>query len=362
MLGPEHSHSSKTEESPAKNVAQKILDERAGGPRLNRNMLVFLAADTARLEELRDASGRYLAWRSIQHDQEALNLDTVQRSQVATQLGEWDDATKQRIGEAYQWLLVPSAAPGQPEVRWEATRAAGSDALAVRASKRLRSDDSLIVSFGGALLRMNLDGIPLWRDDHVAVRDLWSYYAQYLYLPRLRDASVLAGAVADGVRQLTWEQDGFAYADSYDEGRHRYVGLRVLEEIVLRDATGLVVKPAVAAAQLEQERPVPSTGEREAVHTDEGETDEADAVVSKENGKPKRFYGSVHLDPVRMGRDAGEIAEAVVQHLASVLGADVEIRLEIDAKIPEGASDEVVRTVTENARTLKFDQHGFEDA
>ena len=84
----------------------------------------------------------------------------MQRSQVATQLGEWDDATKQRIGEAYQWLLVPSAAPGEPEVRWEATRAGGSDALAVRASKRLRSDDSLIVNFGGALLRMNLDGDP----------------------------------------------------------------------------------------------------------------------------------------------------------------------------------------------------------
>jgi hypothetical protein len=190
---------------------------------------------------------------------------------------------------------------------------------------------------------------------------LWGYYAQYLYLPRLRDASVLCGAVADGVRQLTWEQDGFAYADSYDENQQRYIGLRVLEEIVLRDATGLVVKPAVAAAQLEQERPVVSAGELESVQTDEEKKDEAEAAVSEENGKPKRFYGSVYLDPVRMGRDAGQIAEEVVQHLASVLGADVEIRLEIDAKIPEGASDEVVRTVTENARTLKFDQHGFEE-
>jgi hypothetical protein len=209
---------------------------------------------------------------------------------------------------------------------------------------------------------MNLDGIPLWRDDHIAVRDLWDYYAQYLYLPRLRDASVLCAAVADGVRQLTWEQDGFAYADSYEESQQRYVGLRVLEEIVLGDATGFVVKPTVAAAQVEQERPAVLAGEREAVQTDGEETDEGEAAVAEENGKPKRFYGSVHLDPVRMGRDAGQIAEAVVQHLASVLGADVEIRLEIEAKIPEGASDEVVRTVTENARTLKFDQHGFEEA
>jgi hypothetical protein len=359
VLGPEHSHSSKTEESPARNFAQRVLDERAGGARLNRNMLVFLAPDTARLEELRDAAGRYLAWKSIQRDQEALNLDTVQRSQVATQFDEWDEATEQRVGEAYQWVLVPSAVPGQPEVQWEATRAGGSDALAVRVSKRLRSDDSLIVAFGGALLRMNLDGIPLWRDDHVAVRDLWGYFAQYLYLPRLRGANVLCGAVADGVRQLTWQQDGFAYADSYDEAQQRYVGLRAMEEIVLHDTTGLLVKPDVAAAQLERERQNVPEGEPDVEATDREE--ESAIGVSKQNGKPRRFYGSVHLDPIRMGRDAGEIAEAVVQHLASVLGADVEIRLEIEAKIPDGASDDVVRTVTENARTLKFDQHGFEE-
>ena len=42
------------------------------------------------------------------------------------------------------------------------------------------------------------------------------------------------------------------------------------------------------------------------------------------------------------------------------MDANVEVRLEIQAEIPSGAPDDVVRTVTENARTLKFDQHGFE--
>lgn len=161
------------------------------------------------------------------------------------------------------------------------------------------------------------------------------------------------------MRLLTWEQDGFAYAEAYDEAEQRYVGLRAMEDIVLQEATGLVVNPEAAAAQLEQERQIVSGGEGELERDDEGERGED--VVSQENGKPKRFYGSVHLDPLRMGRDAGQIAEAVVQHLASVLGADVAVRLEIDAKIPDGASDEIVRTVTENARTLKFDQHGFEN-
>ena len=36
--------------------------------------------------------------------------------------------------------------------------------------------------------------------------------------------------------------------------------------------------------------------------------------------------------------------------------------LEIDAEIPDGAPENVVRTVTESSRTLKFASHGFEDS
>lgn len=40
--------------------------------------------------------------------------------------------------------------------------------------------------------------------------------------------------------------------------------------------------------------------------------------------------------------------------------ADVTVRLEVSADLPKGASDQVVRTLTENSRTLKFDTQGFE--
>ena len=62
-----------------------------------------------------------------------------------------------------------------------------------------------------------------------------------------------------------------------------------------------------------------------------------------------------------MGRDAGRIAEGVIAHLAGLPGAQVTVTMEIEAEIPGGASDQVVRTVTENARTLKFKQFGFEE-
>lgn len=34
--------------------------------------------------------------------------------------------------------------------------------------------------------------------------------------------------------------------------------------------------------------------------------------------------------------------------------------MEIEATVPEGVPEEVVRVVTENCRTLKFRSHGFE--
>ncbi len=75
----------------------------------------------------------------------------------------------------------------------------------------------------------------------------------------------------------------------------------------------------------------------------------------------RRFHGSVALDPERLGRDAGRIAEEIVQHLGTQKNASVRLTLEIDAELPEGAPDTLVRVVTENARTLKFKSQGFEE-
>jgi hypothetical protein len=38
----------------------------------------------------------------------------------------------------------------------------------------------------------------------------------------------------------------------------------------------------------------------------------------------------------------------------------VTVTIEIEAELPDGSPDQVVRTVTENCRTLKFTSQGFE--
>jgi hypothetical protein len=77
--------------------------------------------------------------------------------------------------------------------------------------------------------------------------------------------------------------------------------------------------------------------------------------------KPIRYHGTVVLDSARVGRDAGRIADEVVTHLVGLVGSSVRVILEIEADIPEGAPENVVRIVTENSRTLKFTSNsGFE--
>jgi hypothetical protein len=61
-----------------------------------------------------------------------------------------------------------------------------------------------------------------------------------------------------------------------------------------------------------------------------------------------------------VGRDAGRVADEVISHLSGLVGASVKVTLEITAQVPGGVSENIVRTVTENSRALKFESHGFE--
>jgi len=58
---------------------------------------------------------------------------------------------------------------------------------------------------------------------------------------------------------------------------------------------------------------------------------------------------------------AARIAEEIVQHLTGLVGSNVEITIEIHADLAQGAGDKLVRDVTENCRTLKFKDYGFEE-
>jgi predicted AAA+ superfamily ATPase len=373
ILGPE-TEWSKDQDAPAMLAAQSIMDSRGNSPRMFRNSLVFLAPERARLEELEQAVRLFLAWDSILNDAEGerptLNLDNFQRGQATAQRKIADQTVTSRIAETFNMVLAPTQELPTAAVSWKVTRVSGNDPLAVRAAKKLKSDEVLLPHFAATSLKLELDRVPLWRGDSVSIKQLVEDFACYPYLPRLRDSSVLVGAIHDGVESLTWQKDTFAFADSYDEAAGRYLGLRAGRNISISDDSpaGLLVKPDVAWKQIEAETQPPSPGPAASTSAtvppkgDDPKPDGADD--DRKEGTPqlvfKRYHGTATLDPQRVGRDASRIAEEVISHLVGQVGAEVTVTLEIQAKLPNGASDSLVRIVTENGRTLKFDSQGFE--
>ena len=214
---------------------------------------------------------------------------------------------------------------------------------------------------------MELDRL-LWRDgNHVAVKQLVEDFARYIYLPRLRDSQVLLESIREGIRLVTWANDGFALADEYDSAAVRYKGLRGGQIIDSIDphGTSLLVKSDIASYQLDAERASLRGDAGGDVGGDGGKQASGDGATSIPGQPlpiktPIRFHGAVVLDPTRVGRDAGRIADEVIAHLSGLIGSDVKVTLEIHADVPEGVPDNVVRTVTENCRTLKFSDQGFE--
>lgn len=371
VLGTEQAYS-KEEGNSAEKAAKQILETRGNSPRMYRNTIVFLAADKTRFQDLDEAIRKYLAWESILHEKETLNLDPHQVKQATTQKESVNGAVKGRIPETYQWLLVPVQNTPKSAVEIQAIRLAGQDPLAVRASKKLQSEELLITAFAGTRLKMELDKIPLWRGNHVGVRQLSDDFASYLYLPRLTGPEVLADAIKDGLRLLTWEQESFAYADSFDEAEKRYIGLRCGQVVRLSEEnlSGLLVKPDIAASQREvdtQPKPsiiVPPPDDTEIIKPPllpVGPTVVGHVYVQPQKHSPKRYHGTVELDPARMGRDAGQIAEEVIAHLSGLVGSKVTVTLEIEVNVPSGISDQIVRIVMENGKALKFVSQGFEE-
>jgi predicted AAA+ superfamily ATPase len=357
-LGPEAPHMARSEDSQALQRARDFLEQRGNAPRTHRNMLVFLAADQRRLEDLEQVIAEQLAWGSIDTEATELDLSAQQAAQAKTKLAEAERAVSLRLADAYQWLLVP----GQPDptgpIELDSLKVDGQAGLAVRAGEKLVNEGRLYISFVPVLLRMRLDGVlaPLWESGRISVNELWNAFSRYLYLPRLRDISVLLESVRAGANSTTWEAEGFGVAEAYDDQHGRYLGLTVHGFHPAVTGTTVVVRPSDASAQAEADRLVGVEAEGGGEREEERET--VDGRVT--DGKLRRFYGSVQLDPSRLNRDFGRVAQEVIAHLTSLVDARVEISVEVRAEHHDGFPEETVRTVSENAKTLKFEPQGFE--
>jgi predicted AAA+ superfamily ATPase len=367
VLSPEHPHIKGSDSTAALAEVAKLLDSRGNSPRLYRNMIVVLAPDARRLEELESAAADYLAWKLIHDERETRNLDAHQAKQASTKVDDADKTVDLRLSATYMWALVPSQPDPQGAIVWSTEKVDGAGGLCERTGRKLVNDAILYADFAPSLLRMRLDGVlsKLWEEGHVSVADVWDAFARYVYLPRLTNRSVLARAIENGPASVTYESDGFAVADAFDGSR--YIGLVTGARALAVMPTSVIVHPDVAEAQnraerAEQESEGDGDGDRRDGGTGQGTGGEGTGGGSGGDAPPKHrhFEARTQLDTLRSARDFGRIAEEIISHLSGLDGTKVSIIVEIEATNEAGFSDKIIRTVTENARTLKVDDHGFD--
>ena len=387
--------------------ADSALQNRGSSPRMNRNMIVFLAADAKRAEELDEAVREFLAWQSIAATEERikeLDLTAQQAAQAEKRLKDADETVNLRIATTYQWLLVPV----QPQVDQPVTL----DEIKSRRRK-------------GPSGRTGQRQAPPRRPAaHRAGRTEHPTSTSTSTCPPSGNAATSGSASSGSTTASTRTSPGCSERSVLDRGNPRRVfdradlgcrgirrrrGLRRRCRAVYRaghpspghvppqitDST-LLVSPDRAIAQRQQE-----LAERRGRPGGRGwRSERASPLVQAWIARPAtgRGSGGQFLGPnIRRGRSGWQAPVAhpkarlrrhprtpastaspgstpnatavtstgchqeIIQHLAAPEGVELEISVEITARKKDGYPDDKVRIVTENARTLKFESYGFED-
>lgn len=363
ILSPSYPHSSKLNPSAATEECNKILEFRGTANRVNRNCLIFLAADKERLVDLERSIRQAMAWQSIDKERDRLDLGIFQQQQLDSSLKRAEETVHVRLQETYCWLIAPTQ-EGTSPITLEISRISGTDEYVGRVSRKLKGTGQLVQQWSPALLKIELDKWFWEGGNHVSLKAIMESFFRYCYLPRLVDTEVLLNAIREGLSS----NDYFGYATSVDADG-KYAGLKIGATIstIHVDEESVLVKAESALKQIQDELTKQSfvgTGavssavkKRIEVGSDGAKVEQ---LVIPKAPEIRRFHGTVSLNPTRLGRDAGEIGEAILQHIAGLNGVRIDVTLEIHAELEDGAPDQVVKTVSENCKTLKFLSFGFE--
>lgn len=362
-------YKSNTPKDIAIQAAENILNTRGTTPRNYRNMLAFIAPDQNMMSALREEVKRFLAWKSIKEDSIDLNLDAAQNRETENNLNRSNQTVEARIVETYCHLLVPyiDREVDLKTIIWdEISIRGGTDSIVAKAARKMQQNEQLITQWAPALLNMQLDNL-LWQErNDINVGELWKLLCTYCYLPRLASFEVLQTAIQNGVNS----DDYFAYADGIADGK--YSALKYNQYVGFIDRSGYLVKQVAALKQKAAEardkpvtpasvwpdKPVDPTNPP-AVQP--GPVPDIPASPQREQPKNSHFAMTATLDTTRVVKNVGNLMDEIINHLMQVEGANVEIKLLVEATMPDGTPVTTVRTVTENCRTLRIDDFGFEE-
>ena len=255
-------------------------------------------------------------------------------------------------------------------VIWDVDRLVGVEPIVSKAANKMLQNEQIITKWAPSLLKMELDNL-LWKDDsHIQVKKLWEYLTTYCYLPRLANFSVLEATIRAGVAS----DESFAIASGING--ERYSELRYNTTVLDVYPSDYLVKVLNALKQINQDNQAkaeqqgqgsgdytfPASGGGGPSMVREGGSGLGETPVTPPPApvNDTHFFMSVKLDNTRVIRDLQKYLDEVITHLSSVDNCEVELSLEVSARAADGFPQGTVRTVSENCRTLRVENFGFE--
>jgi hypothetical protein len=372
VIHPKFGYSKKTgETSPAAAFMRNIVETKGSGQRIHRNTLVFAVGDSERLGSLEESVRQFLSWREVSRNYESLNLNAQQKKQADEWVKRTNEAVTDKIVEAYSWGCYPNQPEPTKPFELEFVKVdASNQSLSERLGAKLERGGILVTAYSPAGLGSELSAhlALAWAQNDLKLEEVWGYFTRHMYLPKIVSRAVLDEAIRGLPGSVLVGRESFAVAESFDSGTNRYIGLTLAgdadRQVQPLDSL-LIVPPDKAAAQRKAD--LANAGESMTPSDTSDSETEGDAShrgtptpTASTAGLKTRFFGSVSVDSTLYGRDFTNISREILDRLADS-DVELEITLEIHAKKATAFGQGAQRTVSENAKTLKFDNAEFEE-
>jgi hypothetical protein len=180
----------------------------------------------------------------------------------------------------------------------------------------------------------------------------------HVYLPRLRDDVTLTNAIEKLVAKI---DSPVAFAASFNEATGVYHDVSKWSLGLTDVAKGLLVWRKVLP---QQDEATQGESAGDSVDKTGKPADKSKSGSGPGNQpRPKRFFGSILLDPDKAGLQVAKIAEEILFELGRPKGAQLRLTLEIEGSATDGYPEDIVDVVRSNIRDLKLDINavGFEE-
>ena len=366
ILRPDQPRPSRSAENDhASETAKAMLSTWGNEVRRTRpNTLLFLAASSDGVREMRSAARRFLAWDSIINgNRRVANLTGDRQNQSRSQQQEANRALQNTLGNAYRWTMAPSQPiPQNAEYDTDNWRQIGTQPdIAANAFQRFAADELLVDTLSPEALNQRLKE-RLWSAPnpryHVTVDELWDLLTHNVYLGlRLRDRQVLEQCLNEGIKSGT-----FGRADGYDatidEYRNLVRGIRDSSapyQVPPLTGSTLIVEPDIAQLHLDEE-PVPmgkGPDDREPPPVPEPQPK---PTPTPEPRLPRRLVARkavAQQDAVSYDFNA-TIRDEIVRVMAAA-GCSVTVEVTVTISNEDGISENIARSLRDNSSLLGID-------